>query len=117
MAIPENDNKKLYIKYCNFLKIILQNKNYNKELKELLSLFFDLNIYKQNLKPKITNEKGTINSELYEAILYGFRFCANSLNLNNRQKKNENLLLFPSLLSDRCPNAVESSFIPGIEIQ
>ena len=115
LSVPENDNKELYINYSNFLKIILQNKNYNKELKELLSLFFDLDIYKKNIKPKVINEKGIINSELYEAILYGFRFCANSLNLNEGQKKNENLLLFPSLLSDRCLKTIDSSFIPGNE--
>ena len=115
LSVGENDNKELYTNYCNFLKIILKNKNYNEELKELLSLFFDLNIFKKNIKPKITNEKGIINSELYEAILYGFRFCANSLNLNERQKKNENLLLFASLLSDRCKNAIDNSFIPGID--
>ena len=52
---------------------------------------------------------------MYEAILYGFRFCVNSLNLSENQKKDENSLLFPSLLSDRCQNTIENSFIPGID--
>ena len=115
LSEQENDNKELYINYSKFLKIILKSKNYSKELKELLSLFFDLSIYKKNIKPKLTNEKGLINSELYEAILYGFRFCVNSLNLSENQNKDENSLLFPSLLSDRCQNTIENSFIPGID--
>ena len=115
LALEENCDKDLYKNYSNFLKIILKNKNYNKELKELLSLFFDVDIYKNNIKPKISNEKGIINSQLYEAILYGFRFCANSLNLSKLQEKDENLFLYPSLLSDRCQKTIENSFIPGLD--
>ena len=47
LSVGEDDGKELYTNYCDFLKIILKNKNYNEELKELLSLFFDLNIFKK----------------------------------------------------------------------
>ena len=115
LALQDNDKKELYINYGNFFKLILNNKNYDKNLKELLFLFFDLNFFKNNIKPKISMENGMIKTQLFESILYGFRFCANSLNLKEFQKKKEDSLLFPSLLSDRCQKAIENSFIPGID--
>ena len=42
-------------------------------------LFFSIENYNSKIKPKIINTKFNCNQELLEIILYGFRFCAQSL--------------------------------------
>ena len=107
------DKKDIYLNFCNFAKTVFKNKNYSKELQELLFLFFDYKNYNNNIKPKISKETGIIDPQLFEALLYGFRFCYNSLNLNEYEKNDESMLLFPSLLSEKCQNTIENSLIPG----
>ena len=108
------DKNEIYINFSHYLKEIIKNKKYNKTLEELLLLFFDFNIYKNNTKPKISGKTGIINHDIFESLLYGFRFCVNSLNFKS-EKNNENILLFPSMLSENSLDAIENSFIPGID--
>ena len=60
------------------------------------------------MKPKIPLEKGKINQKIFEILLYGFRYCVQTLNNNNDKKS-----LFSSILSKNCINTIEHSFIPG----
>ena len=113
LAIQDFDIKEEYTNLSEFVKIIFKNNNYSKELEELLFLFFDSNNYKKNIKPKIIKESGKIDSQIFEPLLYGFRLCANALNLNKAQKNDENNLLYPSLITERCQKILEEALIPG----
>ena len=115
LAIYNYDKSDNYINFCNFSSLIFKNDKYSKELEELLFLFFDSNKYENKIKPLITKGKDIIDKNIFEIILYGFRFCVNSLNLDNDEKKVQNSLLFPSLLSKNCKKSIENSFIPGKE--
>ena len=55
-------------------------------------------------------DKNIFNKNLFEILLYGYRYCVNTL--DNIDNKNGNLL-FKSLLSKDCINIIEKSFIPG----
>ena len=116
LALKDFESKDIYINFCKYAKSIFSSNNnkYNKELCQLLYLFFDNDIYNKITKPKISGNKGKIDPQVFEALLYGFRFCVNSL----YSEKNENIdiknLLFSSMLSkDFAKNSLENSLIPG----
>ena len=111
---PNFDQNELYINFSNYIKEIFNqnNKNYNNELSQLLLLFSSIDKYNKNIKQKIIN--GDINVDLFEALLYGLRFCVNSLNFDKRENKNK--FLFSSILSKNCEKVIESSLIPGNDI-
>ena len=92
----------------------------NQKLKELLLLFFDEEQFNKKIKEKLINKEKKINPNLFEIILYSFRFCVQSLNAIDIQKNNNknNKLFFASLFDkENCINNIKSCFIPGNEIQ
>ena len=114
LGLPNFDEKKIYSKFSNYVKSLFIDSKLksNKELCQLLSLFYDSKIYKKQIKAKlINNNKKKIDLKLLEAILYGFRFCVNSLDTNINNKNGE--LLFSSIISQNCDNIIEQSLIPG----
>ena len=117
LALKDFESKDTYINFSKYAKSIFipdNNKKYNKELCQLLYLFFDKDTYNKKLKPFIREKNGKIDIQVFEALLYGFRFCVNSL----YSEKNENIdiknLLFSSILSkDFAKKTLENSLIPG----
>ena len=114
LGLPNYDENKIYTNFSNYIKslfIDIKLKS-NKELCQLLSLFYDFKIYKKKIKPKlINNNKKEIDQKVFEALLYGFRFCANSLDINFSNQSEE--LLFSSIFSQNCSSIIEQSMIPG----
>ena len=118
LPLANFEKKDIYSKFCNYAKIIFnENKNpqFKNELCNLLFLFFNDDIYKKNTKQKISNEKGRVDLQTFEPLLYGFRFCVNSLYFEKGEKYDIKKFLFPSLLSKDCKKIIESSFIPGVD--
>ena len=53
-----------------------------------------------------------IGGEPFESLLYGFKFCIQSLLKNNVDNNNEKYL-YSSILSRDCLNAIQNYFISG----
>lgn len=83
-------------------------KIFNNNLIKLLSLFFDYEKYNKIIKPLIEDKEGALNQELFEIILYGFRFCVQSLDINENKD-----LLYSSLFNEKCFQNLKKSYIPG----
>ena len=106
-------------KFYEFSNKIFDEKNgFNLYLKNLLLLFFDKNKYNQRIKNKIKKD-GPINSNTFEMLLYSFRFCVQSLEALDIQKRNlqNKKLLFSSIINPICLNNINGCFIPGNETQ
>ena len=96
--------------FSSVYESIINDYNCNQNLKDLLSLFFKVSDYKEKLKLKIDEQKNDkiFENDPFESLLYGFRFCVQSLNF----KKNDKLL-YSSIFSKNCQNVIKQSFIPG----
>ena len=77
-------------------------------LYKLLMLFFNIENYNNKIKPVIINKKGIVNPELLEIVLYGFRFCAQTLNLFEGSETFYSLLFQKDYLYN-----LEKSYVPG----
>ena len=108
-----NDYHKLSI----FTQNLLNKENIfrNQKMKALLSLFFDENIFNNQMKPKINNYS-FMNQKLLEIILYGYRFCVSSLSAKEDPNNNNKILLYESLLSNECLTNLKKSYIPGCDL-
>ena len=117
LPLSKFESKDIYKNFSIYAKTLFnQDKKpkYSKELCQLLLLFCDSDIYKNKTKPKIlSNEMDRIDSQVFEALLYGFRFCVNSLIFEKDENADIKKLLFPSLLTEDCQKVLENSFIPG----
>ena len=103
---PEYQNFSSYIKS-------LFNTSYkiNDDIRNLLYIFYDDRKYIKEIKPKkLKDAKGTFNPQIFEMLLYGFRYCFNSL--NNEKDGN---YLYKHLLLKNCSEVIEKSCIPGID--
>ena len=110
------ENNDIYKNFCKYAKTLFdkdKKPKFSKELCQLLSLFFDTEIYKTKTKAKINNGKRKIDLNLFEALLYGFRFCVNSLYFEDDKKNDIQKLFYPSLLMKDCEKAISTSLIPG----
>ena len=118
LSLQNYDTKEIYQNFSNYVKSLFNDNKFksNDELRHLLSLFYDSDSYFIQIKPKlINNDKNAIDQKLFEALLYGFRFCVNSLDDNSKNKNEE--LLFKSIFSKNCTNIIDSSLIPGNDIK
>ena len=96
--------------FSNFSKMCDQIfKDYDANLKKLLFLFLNEEQYENILKPKIEQQKNEISCEgdSFESLLYGYRFCVESLSNNNNNS------LYKLMLTQGCLNAIKKSYIPG----
>ena len=116
-----NDKKFLkdYKKFYNFINEIFNGKC-NENLKNLLFLFTDENKFNIKIKPKLmkSNNKN-LNTKLFEILLYSFRFCVQSLealDIQKRENKNKKLL-FASIIDKNCMQNINDCYIPGNEIK
>ena len=98
------------VNYSECFESIIKNYQCNENLKKLLLLFFDINKYKTIVKTKIDEQKNAqiLEGNLFEILLYSYRFCINSLN-----KKEIKNCLYSSILSKDSLNSIKNSFIPG----
>ena len=112
LALNYSKDNEEYKNFSNFAKPLFESiEDFNNELKELLLLFYDENIYAEKLRPKLVKENEIINLQLFESILYGFKFCVNSLNNKNIIGK----CLFGSFFKKDCLNIINKCFLPGID--
>ena len=108
------NDKDEYQNFSSFIKSLFSSSfKINADLKKLLFLYFDYDTFEGKLKSKLVNSKGINNSQIFEIILYGFRFCVNTL--DKKEEDKENGLLFESLLKQDCEDIINKSFIPGID--
>ena len=120
LPLSQFESKDSYKNFCNYAKKIFLEDNsnlYDKDLIQLLSLFFDGNNYAKNIKAKLSKNGEKIDIQMFEALLYGFRFCVNSLNFEKNEIIDKENLLFPSLFSKDCVIKINSSLIPGIDFK
>ena len=118
LGLKNYDTKEIYQKFSNYIKSLFNDIKFksNDELRQLLSLLYDSETYLLQVKPKlINNDKKAIDQKLFEALLYGFRFCVNSLDKNYKNKNEE--LLFRSMFSKNCTDIIDHSLIPGNDIK
>ena len=96
-------NKKEYLYFYSVIKSNIINKKINNSnLNDILVQYYDYN----NNEIKDDNKLKNINQKQYKILLYGFRFCAQSI-INKR--------LISSLMSKDCLSTVTKNFIPGID--
>ena len=107
-------DKDEYQNFCSFIKSLLNTSKHkiNDKLCKLLYLFYDDKTYMENMRPKIIDENEIIDPQLFEIILYGFRFCVNTLNNDNEENIH---YLYKSLLIKGYKNDVDNCYIPGID--
>ena len=107
------EKKNIYHLFSNFTKNLFQ-KDYifkSQNMKDLLSLFYDENIYNSKMRPKLL-KNNNINQTQFEIVLHAFRFCVQTLSIRESQQNN-NILLFESLLSRNCLNNLKGTYVPG----
>ena len=102
-----------YKTICEYYK---SNSNkFNMNLNKLLNLFFDNDEFEKKLNPKFLeqcNNKEFIGDP-YESLLYGLRFCVQSLlNIGKERDENQNLF-YSSILSEACLLIINGNYIPG----
>ena len=110
----------------NLFKFISNIFNSNKykcksNLKRLLFLFLNKEIFERQIKNKIKTKEGIISNKLLEILLYSFRLCVQSLDLINIHKNNNNLpqseSLFSNILDEKCNDHINQCYIPTNEYQ
>ena len=102
----ENKNVE-FTKFSKICDLIFKEFKDKENLKKLLLLFFNENQYNEVIKNKIEEYKREklYPKDVFEYLLYGFRFCIQTLSNNN--------LLYSSLLSSNCLDTIKKYFIPG----
>ena len=116
LPLANFESKDIYKNFSKYAKTLFdpnKKKQFSFELCQLLFLFFDFDIYKARTKTKISKDRGKVDLQVFEALLYGFRLCVNTLYFEKGKKNDIDQLLFPSMLSKGCQKAIESSLIPG----
>ena len=111
LGLNKYEEKDIYKNFSKYFKSLFIDNNklkISKELCDILNLFFDYQKYMNTMKPIITLEKGKINQKIFEILLYGFRFCVQTLNYNNNNNS-----LFRAILSKNCMDTIDQSIIPG----
>ena len=98
-----------YKSFINFFKTkIYNNINADDNLKNLLNLFFDEEIYKSKTKPKLGGEILNISVPQLEMILYSYKFC-----ILFSEIKNNNF--YKNILTNNSLNIINNNYIPGID--
>ena len=116
LPLANNESLDLYKNFSKFSNDIFNEKTQFKNMSKILFLFFDFNTYSKKLKPKIIEENEKIDIQMFEALLYGFRFCVNSLYHKKNEKPVKNSL-YSAFFSKDCKKIIEKSLIPGIDIK
>ena len=105
-------DKDEYQNFSSYIKSLFgSNYKLSPELKNLLYLFYDENIYNDKMRPKLVKENDTLDQQLFEMLLYGFRFCVNTIDNSDK----DNTFLFQSFFKDDAINSIKDIYIPGID--
>jgi hypothetical protein len=105
-------DKDEYQNFSSYIKSLFgSNYKLSPELKNLLYLFYDENIYNDKMRPKLVKENGTLDQQLFEMLLYGFRFCVNTIDNSDK----DNTFLFQSFFKEGAINSIKDIYIPGID--
>ena len=75
----------------------------NNNIIELLSLYYDKDKFNEKMKPKLLKD-GELDQNLFIILLYGFRYCVQSVNENN---------LYNNLFNRNCSSIFKQYYIPG----
>ena len=98
-----------FLKFSSFCNNIFEKKyQNNKELIKLLNLYFNYNIFSKKIIIHLIYDRS-----FYEILLYGFRYCVQTLENNN----NNNQCLFRFILTSEYEKAINQSLIPGNDSQ
>jgi len=96
-----------FLKFSSFFNKIFEKKyQNNKELIKLLNLYFDYNTFSKKIIIHLIYDRN-----FYEILLYGFRYCVQSL--ENNTNNNNDQCLFRCLLTSEYEKAINQSLIPG----
>ena len=116
-----NYEEEKFIEYkiflINAIKAFNIKFNSNQELIKLLDLFYNKNIFTKMISSHIKNNK------TFEIILYGFRYCIQTIyfeeekikNEKEINKKKEEKYLYKSLLTKNYSEPINNTYIPGID--
>ena len=101
-----------YKKIGKFLNESLRKQNINPNLLKVLNLFYDKTQFLEILKKKFDAqcEDKEFIGEPYESLLYGLKFCAQSLLKINDENEE---YFYASLISEKVKEAINKSYIPG----
>ena len=115
--LSKKESLNSYKNFCKFVKTLFKNNKVLKlnNLSKILFLFFDFDTNMNKLKSKIIKDNKKIDLDTFETLLYGFRFCSNSLYYEKDEIPEKNKKFFSSLLLSSCQNIIEKSLIPGID--
>ena len=104
-----------YFNFSAFIKSLFENENnelLTYKLKKLLYLLYDSDIYTNKTIKLFGLENENIDHHLFEILLYGFRLCINVLD----NKESEKNYLYKSFFEKNYIEALEKSYIPGIDV-
>jgi hypothetical protein len=103
--LAENNNNQEFSKFSKICDSLFNAQNEN--LKKLLLLFFNEKQYNEVIKIKLDEYKKekTYPEDVFESLLYGFRFCIQALNNNES--------LYSSIISKDCLKTIKKYLIPG----
>ena len=111
LGLKKNTKISEYSEFSKFCENQFSDLDTN--LKNLLFLLYNEKKYNEILKPKIEpNISKQFNGEIFESLLYGFRFCVQSLLIKNSGNDSEKYL-YSSILSSECLGIINESYIPG----
>ena len=102
-------DKDEYQNFSSFAKSLFAKYEIGEELKNMLFLLFDNSEFLEKFKNKLIKENDLIDQQIFEIILYGYRFCINTLDENKKE-----CLLYKSLFS-KNNDVMKKSFFPGID--
>ena len=106
-------DKDEYQNFSSFIKSLLETEYKIKDQsKKLLYLLYDDKTFMEKMNSKIMDENKNVNPQIFEMLLYGFKYCYNSLDNENNGK-----YLYKSLLQRDASEILEKSFIPGIDVK
>ena len=101
-------DKDEYQNFSSFVKTLFADYKIEEELKNLLLLLFDNSEFLK-FKTKLVKENELIDQQIFEMILYGYRYCANTLDENKSE-----VLLYKSFFI-KNNDFIKESFFPGID--
>ena len=107
-------DKEDYFNFSSFIKSLFNNENNDLltyKLKKLLYLLYDSDNYTSKTIKLFGLENDEINHHLFEILLYGFRLCINVLDNKDTEKN----YLYKSFFEKNYTEAIEKSYIPGID--
>ena len=104
-----NNNYTILCKYCD-----KAFRSLNANLRNLLNLFFNKEKFLKILKPIFESQQKYIylKGEPYESLLYGFRFCVQTL-LKLNSKDNNEKFTYASIISENSLDNINKILIPG----